>query len=94
MSDRKALVTFWQERLRGARLRLESAQTSLHEFLKDNPVNTLSTADGHYGYRQAVKEERFALEEYARIQRIYQNLTVYGIIPDEDAFGKEAGKGE
>ena len=91
MSDRKALVDLWHERLMGAKLRLESAQNNLHEFLKENPVRTLSSADGHFAYRQAVKEEMVALQEYARVQRIYQDLTVYGIIPDDDELSKEAG---
>jgi len=90
MSDTKALEELWHERLKGAQLRLEFAQSSLHEFLNENPVGTLS-ADGHYAYRQAVKEETLALLEYARVQQIYQNLTVHGIIPDEDTLGKEAG---
>ena len=93
MPNRKALEELWSERLKGAQLRLESAQTSLHEVLNDNPVSRFSTADGDFAYRRAIREERLALREYARVRRIYQDLTVNGIIPNEDALGKEAGAG-
>jgi hypothetical protein len=91
--EREEQIALWCSRTAGARLRLESAQTRLREFLKDNPVDTLSP-DGHFTYRKAIKEEMFAHHEFARIQRIYHNLTIYGVIPDEDELSKEAGAGE
>ena len=90
MSDRKALEDLWYERLKGARLRVEAAQLHLHEFLQGSPFSGTYNADGNYAYRQAVKDETIALLEYARVMRIYENLTVRGVLPDEDALAKEA----
>jgi len=94
MSDRKAVEDLWHQRLRGVKLRLEAAQQDLHEFLRENPFRELSSPDGHYAYRQAIRAERLALQEYARVRRIYDDLMVRGIIPDEDVLGKEAGADE
>jgi hypothetical protein len=94
MSDRKALKDLWHPRLMGAKLRLEAAQLELDEVLRDTPIANISGPDWHYAYRQAVKGERLALQEYARVQRIYENLTVHDIIPDEDVLGKEAASGK
>jgi hypothetical protein len=38
--------------------------------------------------------EGVALQEYARVLRIYENLTVHDIIPDEDILSKEAASGQ
>src|SRR5215831_7435680 len=87
--ERKALEQLWHKRLLGAKLRLESAQYSLHKLLNDSAVDRFSTVDGRFAYRQAIKEETLALRAFARVRRTYDNLTVYGIIPDDDESSKE-----
>jgi hypothetical protein len=80
--DREALEELWFRRVIDARLRLDDARDYLQEVVRDFPSNTTSSSDP-FAYQKAVNAENSALREYARVQRIYYDLTVNGVIPDE-----------
>ena len=96
LPDRIALEELWRQRRDDAKLRLDFARNFLTEVLKDSPPGVIQTSDGTFAYRQAVKAESSALREYARVLRIYHDLVVNGIIPDETTWreGRAAGAGE
>jgi len=54
----------------------------------DSPPRQLDNADGHYAYQKAMRSENSALREYACILRIYTDLIVHGVVPDEARWVK------
>ena len=81
--DRKALEEFWLNRLHDAKLRLTFTRNYLIEVKQDFSSPEIPAADGNFAYRQALQAENVALSEYQRILRIFSDLTLRGIIPDE-----------
>ena len=74
--------------MKDAKLRVDFAQIYVTEVARDfPPVDALNT-NGVFAYRHAVRAENSALREYARVVRIYRDLTVNGVIPDESEWLK------
>ena len=69
--------------LTDARLRLDFARNYVAEVMRDFPSTDIPAADSNFAYRKAIRAESLALREYARVLRIYRDLTVQGVIPDE-----------
>ena len=88
------LKAVWFQRLTDTKLRLEFARAYLKEVMADSPVRQIDNSDGHYAYQKAIRSESSALREYARVLRIFTELTVHGVIPDEAAWLKSRGKAE
>jgi hypothetical protein len=82
-AKRNELENLWASRLQDARLRLEFAANYLKEVQGDIEADSVSVADGNFAFEKAVRAENSALAEYNRVLRIYTDLTVSGIIPDE-----------
>ena len=83
--DRKALEEFWLNRLHDAKLRLDFARNYVIEVKQDFSSPDIPASDGNFAYRQALRVENLALAEYQRVLRIFSDLTVRGIFPDEAA---------
>src|SRR5215831_3713036 len=82
-TDRKALENLWRLRLHDAKLRLELARNCLKELLGDFPLNEISRAEGKFAYQEAVRAESLAQREYNGLRRVYRDLTINGVIPDD-----------
>ena|SRR5579859_5666214 len=82
-ANRNELQNLWASRLRDARLRVEFAANYLKEVQGDIETDAVSMADGNFAFERAVCAENSALAEYNRVLRIYTDLRVNGIIPDE-----------
>lgn len=91
--DRRVLEDLWRERLSDARLRLDFARNYLGEVGHD-PLGDSPAPDGHFAFQRAIKAERFALPEYIRILRLFSDLVMNGIVPDEDAFRRAQATNE
>jgi hypothetical protein len=89
--DRKALEELWRQRVADAKLRVDFARSYVREVVSDFPPREISNADGLFAYQRAVQAENSALRDYARVSRIYQDLTVKGVIPDEAEWLKSRG---
>jgi len=86
--DRKALEDLWRLRLHDAKLRLDLARNYLKEFLEDFSLKDLSRAEGKFAWQEAVRAESLAQREYSRLRRVYRDLTINGVIPDEGEWLK------
>ena len=91
--ERRVLEHLWLERVNDAKFQLHFARNSLDQVVNDLPM---TTPDGHFAYQKALKAECLALREYGRVLRVFHDLTVNGIIPNEDEWQKRraAGAGE
>ena len=83
--DRQALQELWRKRLADAKVRLDFARHFVTEVKQDLQSPDIPTPDGSYAYRRALRAETLALREYSRVLRIYQDLAVRGVVPDEGA---------
>lgn len=90
--DRRVLEELWLQRFSDAKLRLDFARNYVTE-VKHDFLSPDIGADGNYAYRQALRAENAALSEYHRILRIFSDLTLRGIIPDEGEWLKTANAG-
>ena len=85
---RSTLEDAWQERVNRARTKYEKNVAICAELLAERmlafPMQPSPDPDGTLTLRHALRREAEALREYLRILRIYTDLHVYGIIPDED----------
>jgi hypothetical protein len=53
----------------------------------------MTTPDGHFAYQKALRAESIALREYGRVLKVFHDLTVNGIIPNEDEWQKRRAAG-
>lgn len=86
--DMQYLERVWHQRLSDAKLRLDFARNYVHEIQADLESGSGPGEMEHFAYEKAVGGENFAFAEYNRVLRIYGDLTVKGIIPDETAWLK------
>jgi hypothetical protein len=86
--DRRALERLWLNRLNDAKLRLDFARNYLAEVQRDYPSRDIPEHEHHFAHNKAVRAEDIALAEYNRVLRVYTDLTVDGIIPDESEWLK------
>lgn len=81
--DRKALEDLWWQRLSDAKLRLDFAVNFSAELQGEYPSGDIPEGEYHFAQQQALRAENVARAEYNRVLRIYTDLVVRGIIPDE-----------
>lgn len=83
--SRAVLEEAWRKRAGAARRRYLDQRDRANELLQERVQNFAKFGpDGVYAIRQARLHESAALVEYVRVLRIYTDLAVYGITPDED----------
>ena len=94
--DHSALETLWRQRLNDARLRLIFARNYYREVRQDFTAGAISVPLERFAPDQAIRAERFALVEHARILAILTALALHGAVPKEDDWSqhKAAGEGE
>jgi hypothetical protein len=66
-----------------AKLRLDFARNYVQQVHCDLRSPDIPAVDGDFAARRAIKLESAALREYARILRIFTDLVVKGVVPDE-----------
>ncbi len=82
--DRPALEALWRTRLNDARTRLNFARNYANEVQQDFSTGYTSAPQERYAFEKALRAERAALAEYARILAIFSDLTLHGKIPHAD----------
>jgi hypothetical protein len=87
--DPKHLHELWQQRVDGAKLRLDFARNYMVEVRRDYPAGDIPEPDHQFALREALRSENFALAQYNKV--LYSDLTVKGIIPDESAWLRAQG---
>jgi hypothetical protein len=80
----RELEIVWRERMKDAYGIYLERQTEAHELSTRTAVLDSFGPDGVFAIRQARSRELAALKEYVRIVRIYTNLVLHGIKPDDD----------
>lgn len=87
MSDvrptRDELEAVWRSRVQNAKMRLDFARNYLKEIQRDLRKGMISSSDGHFALQQALRSERNALAEYARVLRCFTDLVVHGKTAEE-----------
>ena len=94
-ATREELERHWRKRVRDARIRLQFARSYLKELQQDLKSGAIPPPDGDFVYRRAIQADREALDDYARLLRIFTDLVVYGKPPIEKqkpSSGSEAGE--
>ena|SRR5215469_6366541 len=81
--DRKGLEEIWHKRVKDARLRLDRAMNDVMQVQRDFPAAVIPPPDSNFALRKARHAESTALTEYGHVLRIYTDLIVHGIIPNE-----------
>ena len=81
--NRRDLEELWLNRLSDAKLRLEFARNYVIEVKQDFLSPDIPGADGHFAFRQALRAESAAFSEYNLVLRIFSDLALRGIVPDE-----------
>jgi hypothetical protein len=84
VQNRQALAHLWKTHTEDAKARLDRAAESLEE-LSENP-ESIHRANGD-GRNNAMHVYLDALEDYANISRVYQDLVLHGTVPDEEQRG-------
>jgi PilZ domain len=87
--DRKTREVLWRRRLTDAKLRLDFARNFMKEVQRDYRAGDIPESDHHFAYQKALRAERFDLAEYNKVLRIYTDLTLNGIVPDDGEWLKE-----
>jgi hypothetical protein len=80
----KSLHELWRIRLNDARRELRHAQRFVGEVREDLVANNIPFPDSSYAYRQAITAETLALQQFNRVLRIFGDLIINGVIPDEE----------
>jgi hypothetical protein len=82
--SRRELEAAWQCRVERARAHYkeESKQLSI-TIAAHEPLSELNP-DGGFAIRRAIHKESEALREYSRVLKIFTDLVVRQVVPDED----------
>jgi hypothetical protein len=91
--DRRALEQLWHQRLTDAKLRLEFARNYMSEVKRDFSSGDIPENEEAFAHAKALRAENFALNEYNRVLRIFTDLTVNGLNPDESEWLKAQAEG-
>lgn len=83
----------WFQRVNDAKPRLDFASNYMGEIEDDCSGTDIPPSDHHYAHQTGLSGENLALVEYNLVLRIYADLTVRGIIPDEAEWLKSQGSG-
>jgi hypothetical protein len=86
--DRKALEELWGQRLEDAKLQLDFARNYLAEVERDYSAGSVPINELQFAHHKALRVENLALRHYNHVRRIYTDLMVNGVIPDESEWHK------
>ena len=86
--ERHSLEGLWRQRVENAKLRVDFAQNRVKEVHREFPAPDIPPADGDFAFQKAIDAENAALREFDRVLRIFTDLVVRGIIPDESEWVK------
>ncbi len=89
-SDRpalKELTALWKQRLRQAEENLASARAQVRERREELRSRQIPSPDAHYAYQRALRAETLALEKYANVLIIFNDLVLHGTKPDDEESG-------
>lgn len=81
----RQLEELWRLRLSNARLRVQFARSYVKEVQRDLAEGAVPSADGNFSFERAIRAENMALAEYNRVLRIFTDLVLRRILPDESA---------
>jgi hypothetical protein len=85
--SRSTLEDAWRERVNRARTQYERTAAICAELLAERmlafPAQPTPDPDGTLTLRHALRRETEALNEYMRVLRIYTDLHVHGVVPEE-----------
>jgi hypothetical protein len=90
MTDHKAVVELWRQRLRDAKLRVDFAHSFVLEVRRDFPSVNTKTSDGTYAWQRALRMEIEALADYRHVMGIYRKLILEGKAPEESEWRRHA----
>jgi len=76
-----------------ARITVQFAQHYVGEILSDYSSGAIPQDVELFAHTQAVRKENFALRQYADAMRIYRDLVVNGVIPNEEDWHKSRTAG-
>lgn len=82
-SERERLIAQWRHCVSTAKTEYEQASALVLERGNDQKFGGLPLSDGHLAYRQALRAESAARNEYARVLKLLTNLLLYGTKPNE-----------
>ncbi len=88
--DRKELEELWRSRVLAAKLRFDAARDRTNAIVREFPLAGTSP-NSRYAYQRAVRLENAALAEYQHVLRIYTDLVVRHMVPDEDDWHRRKG---
>ena len=80
--NRRYLEDLWSSRLAEARERYRVAQEECKAAA--GAPSDLPSPDGSLSYRHALRAETAAVKEYARVLRIFTDLTIHGTVPPDE----------
>jgi hypothetical protein len=86
--DCRKVEQLWLNRLNDVKLRLEFARSYANEVERDHSSGDIPENERQFARYAALRAENIALAMYNRVLRIYKNLAVNGIVPDEDEWLK------
>jgi len=92
--EHRSLEERWRQRLEDAKLRVIFARNWVNEVHRDLPSPDIPAVDGNLMLQRAIRAENEALQEYNRVLRIFMDLVVDGIIPEEPGWHKRQAAGE
>jgi CheY-like chemotaxis protein len=84
MADRQELENIWRERVEQSGRRYKAATTDCRRLLGQAPDGLTPNPDSPLARARQVESE--ALAEYARVLRVFTQLTVHGILPEEQSM--------
>lgn len=70
------LITDWKERLRAAEQQLECAREEVRKRESELRSGSMPSPDLHYAFQSALRAETLALEKYARVLMIFNDLVL------------------
>jgi len=79
----KELQAQWLERLQGASDQYRQASAAYRMVAQDYQGRVMPSPDGDLSLRQALQNQNKARAEYARVLRIFTDLLLNGIVPEE-----------
>ena len=80
----RELTDVWRERLRQSRAKYDVAKAQSRVIVADLKQGLFAAPDGSAALRNAGRTEQAARGEYMRVLKIFNDLVLYGKIPDEE----------
>src|SRR3954470_14108914 len=79
----KELQALWLDRLQSASDEYRRTSAAYRMIAQEYQGRVLPSPDGDFSLRQALKQQNSARAEYARTLRIFTDLLLNGVVPDE-----------